>query len=79
MLAELLESAGISSVVEDVGSAGILPLALGGARVLVPSGDAPRAREIVGSSGVFRGAGGDGEEIPEEEWAAAPVRAKDER
>ncbi|HUL61239.1 MAG TPA: DUF2007 domain-containing protein [Anaeromyxobacteraceae bacterium] len=78
MLAELLESAGISSVVEDLGTAGILPLSLGGARVLVPSGDAPRAREIVGSSGVFRGAGGDGEEIPQEEWEAPPSRAEDE-
>ena len=82
MLAELLESAGISTLVEDSGTAGVLPLlqgGLGGARVLVPAADASRAREIVASSGVFRGAPGVGEEIPDAEWEAPAAAGEDVR
>lgn len=77
MLRELLESAGIPAAVENahVAGLGLFPPALVSARVLVPAGDAARAREIVASSGVVRGpAAGEGgdEEIPESEWAAPP-------
>ncbi len=77
MLAGLLESAGIATVIEDAGAAGVFPVQGGlgaAAEVLVRPDDAARAREIVASSGVFEGAAGAGEveEIPESEWSAPP-------
>lgn len=85
MLCELLESAGIDSRVEGAVAsclAPALPGIGGGARLVVRRADAARARELIATSGLFRGEGGAAAEIPEHEWASrgpegapAPVSA----
>lgn len=73
MLSELLASAGIEAWVEGAIASvlgPLLPGAGGGAKLLVRTPDAARARELIASSGVFRGEDGATAEIPEQEWAA---------
>lgn len=74
MLCGLLESAGIAALVEDAAIAGVNPFlqsAVGGAKVLVPAGDAELAAAIACESGVFPGdPAGHEAEIPAEEWGA---------
>ncbi len=75
MLSELLGSHGIDSWVEGAVApvlAPALPACGAGARLLVREADAARARDIIATSGVFRGEGGADAEIPEHEWAAHP-------
>lgn len=77
MLSELLASQGIDAWIEGAIAsvlAPVLPGAGGGARLLVRAADAARARELIATSGVFRGEEGEPAEIPEHEWAAPPVR-----
>lgn len=73
MLRSLLESVGIEAMIEGEGVAPLgLPPDIVGASILVPDGDAVRAREVVGVSGVFAGeAASDAVEIGEDEWRAA--------
>jgi hypothetical protein len=72
MLAELLGSAGIDAWFEGAVASCLGPLipgAGGGARLLVPTSDAGRAREVIAASGIFR-AGAAGPQLaaePEEE------------
>lgn len=57
MLAELLGSAGIDAWFEGAVASCLGPLipgAGGGARLLVPTADAGRAREVIAGSGLFR-------------------------
>jgi hypothetical protein len=57
MLTELLSSAGIEAWFEGaIGTAlgGLIPGAGGGAKLLVRGADAPRARELIAASGIFR-------------------------
>jgi hypothetical protein len=75
MLSELLDSQGIEAWVEGAVASGLGPVlsgAGGGARLVVHAADAARAREIIATSGVFRGDGGTPAEIPEQEWATHP-------
>lgn len=76
MLCELLASVGIEAWVEGAIPAGlepVIPCACGGSKLFVPTADALRARELIATSGVFRGGGPDAE-IPEEEWAVPPAQ-----
>ena len=71
----LLESAGISALVEDVHLSSIDPmvrLAISGAKLLVPARDAARAHDILAEAGVAvpaRTGQPEAPEIPEEEWS----------
>lgn len=75
MLSELLDSQGIEVWVEGA-VASVLAPALpgigGGAKLLVRTADAVRARDIIAHSGVFRGDEGAAADIPEQEWRRAP-------
>ncbi len=75
MLSELLDSQGIEAWVEGA-VASVLAPALGGigggAKLLVRTADAVRARDIIAHSGVFRGEEGAAADIPEQEWRTAP-------
>ncbi len=73
MLSELLASQGIESRIEGAIASALGPVlrgAAGGARLLVRAEDAERARELIATSGVFRGEDGAPVEILEREWAA---------
>ncbi len=75
MLSELLGSHGIDSWVEGAVApvlAPALPACGAGARLVVREADAARARDIIATSGVFRGEGRATAEIPEHEWASYP-------
>jgi hypothetical protein len=57
MLTELLSSAGVEAWFEGAVStplAALIPGAGGGAKLLVRTADAARARELIGASGIFR-------------------------
>ncbi len=57
MLTELLSSAGVDAWFEGAVSAplgALIPGAGGGAKLLVRTADAARARELIGASGIFR-------------------------
>lgn len=72
MASGLLESAGIEAVVEDANLSGVNPflrVAISGAKLLVPAGDAERAGEILRASGLLPGGVAEPIEIPEEEWS----------
>jgi hypothetical protein len=69
MLIELLASAGVDAWPEGVvgGPLGpLIPGAGGGAKLLVRSADAARARELIAASGVFGPAADPAAQVPEE-------------
>ncbi len=70
MLSELLASEGIDAWFEGAVASCLGPLipgAGGGARLLVPSPDAARARELIAASGLFRSDGASPAPDPREE------------
>jgi hypothetical protein len=72
LLRGVLESEGIPVEVEDVAISALnelLQSAVGGAKLLVPAGEAERAAGILAATGVPAPFDGEAGEIPEEEWS----------